>query len=56
MLELRGCVKVSQLSGGYVDPDMVDEFVENYFPELNEETKVLVIKGLNSNNERLKSD
>ena len=35
---------------------MEEEFVNNYLPELSEETKVLVIKDLKSGNERLKTE
>lgn len=43
-------------TGGYVETDMEEEFVNNYLPELSEETKVLVIKDLRSSNERLKAE
>lgn len=43
-------------TGGYVEIDMEEEFVNNYLPELSEETKVLVIKDLKSSNERLKAE
>lgn len=43
-------------TGGYVETDMEEEFVNNYLPELSEETKVLVIKDLKSSNERLKAE
>jgi phage antirepressor YoqD-like protein len=43
-------------TGGYVETDMEEEFVNNYLPDLSEETKVLVIKDLRSSNERLKAE
>lgn len=43
-------------TGGYVETDMEEEFVNNYLPELSEETKVLVIKDLRNSNERLKAE
>lgn len=43
-------------TGGYVETDMEEEFVNNYLPELSEETKILVIKDLRNNNERLKAE
>lgn len=43
-------------TGGYVETNMEEEFVNNYLPELSEETKVLVIKDLRSSNERLKAE
>ena len=43
-------------TGGYVETDMEEEFVNNYLPELSEETKVLVIKDLRSSNEQLKTE
>lgn len=43
-------------TGGYVETDMEEEFVNNYLPELSEETKMLVIKDLRSSNERLKAE
>ena len=43
-------------TGGYVETDMEEEFVNNYLPELSEETKVLVIKDLKSSNEKLKAE
>lgn len=43
-------------TGGYVETDMEEEFVNNYLPELSEETKVLVIKDLKSSNEKLKNE
>ncbi len=39
-------------TGGYVETDMEEEFVNNYLPELSEETKVLVIKDLKNSNKR----
>lgn len=43
-------------TGGYVEADMEEEFVNNYLPKLSEETKVLVIKELHDSNEKLKSE
>lgn len=43
-------------TGGYVETDMEEKFVNNYLPELSEETKVLVIKVLKSSNEKLKAE
>lgn len=43
-------------TGGYIENDMEEEFVNTYLPELSEETKVLVIKELRNNNERLKAE
>lgn len=43
-------------TGGYVETDMEEEFVNNYLPKLSEETKVLVIKELHDSNEKLKSE
>ena len=43
-------------TGGYVESDMEEEFVNNYLPDLSEEVKVLVIKDLRENNKRLKEE
>lgn len=43
-------------TGGYVEFDMEEEFVNNYLPDLSEEVKVLVIKDLRENNKRLKEE
>ena len=43
-------------TGGYVETDREEEFVNNYLPDLSEETKILVIKELHDNNEKLKEE
>lgn len=43
-------------TGGYVESDMEEEFVNNYLPDISEETKILVIKDLRENNKRLKEE
>ena len=43
-------------TGGYVETDMEEEFVNNYLPELSEEVKVLVIKDLHKSNQKLKEE
>lgn len=43
-------------TGGYIETDMEEEFVNNYLPDLSEEVKVLVIKDLRENNKRLKEE
>ena len=43
-------------TGGYVETDMEEEFVNNYFPDISDETKALIIKDLRSNNEKLKAE
>lgn len=43
-------------TGGYVESDMEEEFVNNYLPDLSEEVKVLVIKDLRESNKRLKEE
>ena len=43
-------------TGGYVETDREEEFVNNYLPDLSEETKILVIKELHDNNEKLKAE
>lgn len=43
-------------TGGYVETDMEEEFVNNYLPDLSEETKILVIRELHDNNEKLKAE
>lgn len=43
-------------TGGYVETDMEEEFVNNYFPDISDETKVLIIKDLRNNNEKLKAE
>lgn len=43
-------------TGGYVETDMEEEFVNNYLPDISEETKILVIKDLRENNKRLKEE
>ncbi len=43
-------------TGGYIESDMEEEFVNNYLPDLSEEVKVLVIKDLRENNKRLKEE
>lgn len=42
------------VTGGYVESDRNEEFVENYFPDLSEETKILIIKELHDRNAELK--
>lgn len=43
-------------TGGYVESDMEEEFVNNYLPDISEETKILVIKDLRENNKKLKKE
>ena len=43
-------------TGGYVEADREEEFVNNYLPDLSEETKILVIRELHDNNEKLKAE
>lgn len=43
-------------SGGYVDPDMADEFVENYFPDFSDETKLAMIKDINKKNKEIQEE
>lgn len=43
-------------TGGYVETDREEEFVNNYLPDLSEETKILVIRELHDNNEKLKAE
>lgn len=43
-------------TGGYVETDMEEEFVNNYLPDISEETKILVIKDLRENNKKLKEE
>lgn len=43
-------------TGGYVETDKEEEFVNNYLPDLSEETKILVIRELHDNNEKLKAE
>ena len=43
-------------TGGYIETDREKEFVNNYLPDLSEETKILVIKELHDNNEKLKAE
>lgn len=43
-------------TGGYVETDMEEEFVNNYLPDLSEEVKVLVIKDLRESNKKLKEE
>ena len=43
-------------TGGYVEIDREEEFVNNYLPDLSEETKILVIRELHDNNEKLKTE
>lgn len=43
-------------TGGYVESNMEEEFVNNYLPDISEEVKVLVIKDLRENNNRLKEE
>lgn len=43
-------------TGGYVESNMEEEFVNNYLPDISEETKILVIKDLRENNKRLKEE
>lgn len=43
-------------TGGYVESNREEEFVNNYLPDLSEETKILVIKELHDNNEKLKEE
>lgn len=43
-------------TGGYIESDMEEEFVNNYLPDLSEEVKVLVIKDLRENNRKLKQE
>jgi phage antirepressor YoqD-like protein len=43
-------------TGGYVETDMEEEFVNNYLPDLSEKVKVLVIKDLHESNKRLKEE
>lgn len=43
-------------TGGYVEANMEEEFVNNYLPDLSEEVKILVIKDLRENNKRLKEE
>ncbi len=43
-------------SGGYVNPDMVDEFVENYFPDFSDETKLAMIKDVRKKNKEMQEE
>lgn len=43
-------------TGGYIETDREEEFVNNYLPDLSEETKILVIRELHDNNEKLKAE
>lgn len=43
-------------TGGYVETDMEEEFVNNYLPDISDETKALIIKDLRNNNEKLKAE
>lgn len=43
-------------TGGYVETDREEEFVNSYLPDLSEETKILVIRELHDNNEKLKAE
>lgn len=43
-------------TGGYVEKNMEEEFVENYLSGLSEDTKVMVIKELHDNNEELQAE
>lgn len=43
-------------SGGYIDPDMVDEFVENYFPDFSDETKLAMIKDVRKKNKEIQEE
>ncbi len=43
-------------SGGYVDPDMIDEFVENYFPDFSDETKLAMIKDVRKKNKEMQEE
>lgn len=43
-------------SGGYVDPDMADEFVENYFPDFSDETKLAMIKDIKRKNKEIQEE
>lgn len=43
-------------TGGYVETNMEEEFVNNYLPDLSEEVKILVIKDLRESNKKLKEE
>lgn len=43
-------------TGGYVESDREEEFVNKYLPDLSEETKILIIKELHDKNEELKTE
>lgn len=43
-------------TGGYIEQNMEEDFVNNYLPDLSEEVKILVIKDLRESNKRLKEE
>lgn len=43
-------------TGAYVVTNREEEFVNNYLPDLSEETKILVIRELHDHNEKLKAE
>jgi phage antirepressor YoqD-like protein len=43
-------------TGSYVEIGTEEEFVDNYFPDLSEEVKILVIKDLRKSNKKLKEE
>lgn len=43
-------------TGGYVESNMEEEFVNSYLPDLSEEVKILVIKDLRESNNKLKEE
>lgn len=52
--EVKRILKTIRQTGGYVSEDREAEFIDKYFPSFNEETKLVMIKDLISQNKEIK--
>lgn len=52
--EVKAILKQIRLTGGYVQTDMEEEFIDKYFPSFTEDTKLTMIHDLRNQNKQYK--